>query len=56
VEPAASFYRRVMEAALSLKVTTALPNYDITSQMNIVLSSMCHRRNAGNSFVTVDRW
>jgi hypothetical protein len=24
--------------------------------MNIVLSSMCHRRNAGNSFVTVDRW
>jgi hypothetical protein len=37
-------------------VTTALPYYDITSHMNLVLSIMCHRRNAGNSFVTVDRW
>jgi len=42
-----------MEAALSFETS---PNYDITSQMNLVLSIMCHRRNAGNSFVTVDRW
>jgi len=54
VEPAASLYRRVMEAAVAFE--TSPPNYDITSQMNIVLSSMCHRRNSVNSFVTVDRW